>query len=131
MPAAPIFSWMTSLADPTRVRALRLLERQELSVAELCDVMQLPQSTVSRHLKVLGDDGWLAGRRDGTSRFYALADGLPAAARRLWSLTREQVGETGAARSDEQRLQRALTARQSRSEAFFASSAAHWDRLRE
>ena len=131
MPVAPIFSWMTSLADPTRVRALRLLEREELSVAELCDVMQLPQSTVSRHLKLLGDDGWLAARRDGTSRFYAFCDELPAAAKKLWALTRDQAGENGAAKSDAQRLERVLAARQSRSEAFFASSAAQWDRLRE
>ena len=43
--SAAIFSWMGALSDPTRARALRLLERQELAVAELCDVLQLPQST--------------------------------------------------------------------------------------
>ena len=48
---------MEVLADPTRLRLLRLLERHELGVAELCDVLQLPQSTVSRHLKVLGRPG--------------------------------------------------------------------------
>ncbi len=50
--------WVDSLADPTRLRALRLLEHHELGVAELCDVLQLPQSTVSRHLKILGSQGW-------------------------------------------------------------------------
>ncbi|HBE67651.1 MAG TPA: ArsR family transcriptional regulator, partial [Planctomycetaceae bacterium] len=56
---------MQTLADATRVRLLRLLEREELSVSELCTIVQLPQSTVSRHLKVLSADAWIANRRDG------------------------------------------------------------------
>ena len=52
---------------------LLLLERHELTVSELCAVLQLPQSTVSRHLKTLADDGWVTSRRDGTSRLYTLA----------------------------------------------------------
>ena len=51
---------------------LRLLDRQELTVSELCAVLQLPQSTVSRHLKTLADADWVTSRRDGTSRYYAL-----------------------------------------------------------
>ena len=58
MSAAPqILTWMSSLADATRARILRLVERHELTVAELCAVLQLPQSTVSRHLKLLADEG--------------------------------------------------------------------------
>ena len=45
-----LLAWISSLADGTRLRLLRLLERNELGVVELCDVLQLPQSTVSRHL---------------------------------------------------------------------------------
>lgn len=131
MPAAPaILGWMASLGDVTRVRALRLLERHELSVAELCDVLQLPQSTVSRHLKVLSDGSWVECRRDGTSRLYAMAEDRPQPARRLWTLLREQVGENGQASSDDQRLERVLSARQTRSQAFFATSAGQWDKLR-
>ena len=51
-----LMGWMGSLADPTRLRLLRLLEQHELGVAELCDILQLPQSTVSRHLKLLADE---------------------------------------------------------------------------
>jgi ArsR family transcriptional regulator len=125
-----ILQWMSSLSDVTRVRALRLLERQELSVAELCDVLQLPQSTVSRHLKVLADDGWVAARREGTSHLYAVAAERPAPARRLWALLREQLGENGQSLSDDARLERVLAARQTRSQAFFATSAGGWDKLR-
>ena len=42
-------------------------------MSELCAVLQLPQSTVSRHLKTLADAGWVTSRRDGTSRYYSLA----------------------------------------------------------
>ncbi|MBI5544636.1 MAG: metalloregulator ArsR/SmtB family transcription factor [Deltaproteobacteria bacterium] len=132
MASAPaIFNWMSSLSDPTRVRALRLLERHELSVAELCDVLQLPQSTVSRHLKVLSDGGWVDARREGTSNLYTVASDRPAPARKLWTLLREQLGEKGHSASDDQRLQRVLAARQTRSQAFFPSSAGQWDKLRE
>src|SRR5262245_14775950 len=62
-----ILGRMGSLADATRLRLLRLLERHELGVVELCDVLQLKQSTVSNHLKVLLDQGWLHNRRQGTT----------------------------------------------------------------
>ena len=52
---------------------LLILERHELTVTELCAVLQLPQSTVSRHLKTLADTSWVTSRRDGTSRYYTLA----------------------------------------------------------
>src|SRR5215468_7202604 len=60
------------LSDPIRVRMLAVLDGNELTVSELCDVVQLPQSTVSRHLKTLADGEWVNSRRDGTSRFYTL-----------------------------------------------------------
>ncbi len=68
---AAIFDELTVLGDATRSRMLLLLERHELTVTELCAVMQLPQSTVSRHLKTLADAEWVTSRREGTSRYYA------------------------------------------------------------
>lgn len=132
MTAAPsIMSWMQSLSDVTRARILRLLERGELTVAELCGVLQLPQSTVSRHLKVLADEQWIDSRREATSRYYYLnLDQLDPAARRLWHLIREQTAGSVAADQDDARLQRVLAERQTRSQAFFSSAAGQWDRLR-
>ncbi|TMA51702.1 MAG: metalloregulator ArsR/SmtB family transcription factor [Deltaproteobacteria bacterium] len=131
LPAAALSEWMAALADPTRARALRLVERQELAVSDLCGVLQLPQSTVSRHLKVLADDGWVAARQDGTSRLYRMAsDGLEPTARRLWALVREQTALTPAAVQDDRRLGAILAERRSRSQAFFSSTAGQWDRLR-
>jgi ArsR family transcriptional regulator len=67
-----IFDKMTALADTTRSRMLLVLERHELTVNELKSVLQLPQSTVSRHLKTLGDEGWVISRPEGTSRQYRM-----------------------------------------------------------
>ncbi len=126
-----IFEDLTTLADATRGRMLLVLERQELTVTELCAILQLPQSTVSRHLKTLSDAAWVSSRRDGTSRYYTLAlDDRDAHTRRLWSLLREQIAATSGADQDARRLKGILGRRQSKSEEFFASSAGQWDRLR-
>jgi ubiquinone/menaquinone biosynthesis C-methylase UbiE/DNA-binding transcriptional ArsR family regulator len=128
---APILEHMTALSDPTRCRMLLLLEKHELTVSELCAVLQLPQSTVSRHLKTLGDDDWVASRRDGTSRFYSMAvDALDPAAARLWPLIRDQVQAAKGAEQDERRLRGVLGRRRAKSQEFFASAAGGWDRIR-
>src|SRR6478752_2348238 len=94
-PALPILDSLSALADATRCRVLRLLESHELTVGELCAVLQLPQSTVSRHLKTLADASWVSSRRDGTSRYYTLAlDERDAHTRRLWLLLRDQIPAT-------------------------------------
>src|SRR5262245_56137750 len=120
--ASAILDHLASLADTTRSRLLLLLDRHELTVSELCTITQLPQSTVSRHLKALVDAGWIAARTDGTSRLYTMTrppmdafrntrterqDTDDGARRRLWSLVREQVGPTAGALQDQRRLQAA------------------------
>ena len=126
-----ILEHMSALSDPTRCRMLLLLEKHELTVSELCAVLQMPQSSVSRHLKTLADDDWVVSRRDGTSRFYSMAaEDLDAGARRLWPLIREQVAATSAAGQDDRRLRGVLTRRRAKSQAFFATAAGGWDRLR-
>lgn len=130
--APSILDRLASLADTTRSRLLLLLDRHELTVSELCSITQLPQSTVSRHLKALGDSEWVASRAEGTSNLYAMTrDELDAPARRLWLLVREQVGSTSAAIQDQRRLQSTLVERRSKSQEFFSSSAGRWDRLRD
>ena len=87
--SAPMILWMQSLSDPTRARLLRLLERTELTVAEMCTTLQLPQSTVSRHLKLLSDDGWAVSRRDGTSNLYRMPNGdMDPAQKKLWNVVK-------------------------------------------
>jgi ubiquinone/menaquinone biosynthesis C-methylase UbiE len=127
-----ILDQLASLADSTRSRILLLLDGQELSVSELCNVLQLPQSTVSRHLKALSDAGWVSGRAEGTSNVYAMSrEARQPSSHRLWSLVREQVGASPAAMQDQRRLQAAMASRRSRSVEFFTSSAGQWDRMRD
>jgi SAM-dependent methyltransferase len=131
MAAAPILEHMTALSDVTRCRMLMLLERQELTVSELCAILQMPQSTVSRHLKTLSDDDWVTSRRDGTSRFYTMpVDDLDSGAKRLWPLIREQVASTTNANQDDRRLRGVLARRRAKSQEFFATAAGGWDHLR-
>jgi ArsR family transcriptional regulator len=129
--APAIHDHLASLSDTTRSRILLLLDRQELTVSELCSILQLPQSTVSRHLKGLADSGWITARAEGTSNLYAMTRDLDAAARRLWLLVREHVGPSAAATHDERRLQSTLAERRTKSQEFFSSSAGQWDRLRD
>jgi len=131
-PARPeaLLGHLGVLADPTRLRLLHLLERQELGVAELCDVLRLPQSTVSRHLKVLSDQGWLASRREGTANLYRLAEEPDPPARRLWRVARAESQRWPALSQDRLRLERRLRERRGEAERFFAGAAAEWDRLR-
>ena len=131
MEAAAIFDDLSVLGDAVRSRMLALLERQELTVTELCAVFQLPQSTVSRHLKTLADAEWIASRREGTSRYYSAVEPQQLHARKLWSLLREQVGTTTAAEHDTRRMKTVVARRQTASQRFFESGAGRWDKLRD
>src|SRR4051812_11518987 len=130
--APAILDHLASLADTTRSRILLLVDRNELTVSEICAIVQLPQSTVSRHLKALADGGWVSSRAEGTSNLYTMTrDELDPSARRLWLLVREQVGATPAAVQDQRRLQGTLAERRTKSQEFFSSSAGQWDRVRD
>jgi ArsR family transcriptional regulator len=129
--AALLFARLGTLADSIRCRLLLLLDRHELTVTELTAVLQLPQSTVSRHLRVLADDGWVESRADGPRHLYRLAGAqLEVAARRLWHLVREQMAGTMVAAADARRLAGVLAERRTRSQDFFSRSAGQWDELR-
>lgn len=129
--ARPFFDRLSALADPTRSRLLLLLDRHELTVGELCSAVQLPQSTVSRHLKTLADEGWVTVRAEGTSRRYTMpGTALDPGARRLWHLVRDQVGSTPSARHDLVRAEQLLHERRTTSQAFFSTRAGQWDRVR-
>ena len=62
------------LADPNRILILYTISENAYNVSDLAKTVELPQSTVSRHLKILRDRGMVTAQRDGQSVFYALAD---------------------------------------------------------
>ncbi len=125
-----ILGRLSAIADPTRCRVVLLLSRQELTVTELCAVLQLPQSTVSRHLKVLAGDGWISVRPEGTSRFYSAAVDDDPSAHQLWELVAAEISDSPAAAQDATRLGAVLARRRARSQEFFSSAAEQWAELR-
>ena len=127
---APVFRQLAALADPTRARMLLLLEQQALSVGEVGSIMQLPQSTVSRHLKVLLEEAWVSARSEGPRSLYRVARLRPAA-RRIWDTVRAEVAGTNAAQQDRQRLPAVLEVRRDKSTAFFSAAAGDWERMRQ
>src|SRR5919206_5107517 len=107
-----LFAQMNALADSTRSRVLLAVERNELTVNELTSILQLPQSTGSRPLKMLSAEGWLDARAEGTSRYYRIAtDSLDAATRRMWQIVRDEVMHSNAAKQDAHRMQAVLAER--------------------
>jgi ArsR family transcriptional regulator len=95
------------LSDPTRVRLLSLLGREQLTVAELTEATRLVQSRVSTHLGRLREAGLLRLRRAGASTYYALDEaGMGDEARRLWALLRDSVDDALLA-EDRRRLREA------------------------
>ena len=98
-------------SDSTRVRLMALLAREELSVAELTSVTQLPQSRVSTHLGKLREADVLRDRRAGASTFYALNEaGMPDEARKVWSLVSTEVDDA-VLETDRKRCEAILRAR--------------------
>ena len=63
-----------AISDPTRVRMLKLLERGELCVCEIMEVLGLVQSTASKHLNILKIAGLVESRKGGTWSYYRLAE---------------------------------------------------------
>lgn len=129
-PRPSIHDRLTDLADATRCRILLALESHELTVGELCAALQLPQSTVSRHLKILSDEAWLSSRADGASRWYNISAKLDPSAASLWQLVRAPLASTPSADQDLARVASVLATRRARSEAFFAGAAPDWDSTR-
>jgi ArsR family transcriptional regulator len=120
-----------TFSDPTRVRILSLLEREELAVQELMDVLGMAQSRVSRHLAILREAGLLEDRRDGTFVFYRFVPPPPGPWRDTWGVVANSLRGDATAERDAAALARALDARATRTRSFFDSVGPEWDALRK
>jgi DNA-binding transcriptional ArsR family regulator len=142
MPTAPtpppLIDWFAALSDPVRLRILRLLSTNELSVGELAKSLQLPQSTVSRHLKVLNENGWIVKWSEGTTSRYRLdPSALSEPAQALWALTSEHLRpdpeQHDQYSEDDRRMAEVLAERRGDGGSFFGrigGEAGAWDALR-
>jgi ubiquinone/menaquinone biosynthesis C-methylase UbiE len=122
---------LQAVSETSRLRLLRLLSRQELNVQELVAILEMRQPSVSRHLAVLREAGWIVQRREGTYSWYRVATpagmmGGPELQRSITAIA-ERVAE---AADDDRRLVSVLAARELRRREHFAGLADRWDRVR-
>ena len=93
-----------ALSDETRLRILCLLLQGELCVCDIMAVLQLPQSTVSRHLAYLKNAGWVDDRRCGVWMYYSIASNVNELQDGLLGNLRNALPLLDAAASDRLRL---------------------------
>src|SRR5215211_628536 len=123
-------NFLRLLADPTRLRLMLLLEEEELSVAELQDIMGMGQSRISSHLAQLKRAGVLVDRRSGKNVYYNLrqSEGQDATRAKVSELTRALAGELPEATRDRTALKVALRKRQDQARAYFDELAGRFGR---
>ena len=127
-----------ALADPTRLRMIRLLGTMELAVGELAQVLGQSQPRVSRHVGILCDAGLASRRREGSWTFLRAAsttgeagDGLPIRLSSLLEAAEASDGEFAACcAADRRKLAEIRASRDAQAEAYFAQHAQDWDELR-
>jgi len=118
-------------SDPTRIRILALLEREELAVQEIMEVLGMAQSRISRHLAILREAGLLEDRRDGTYAFYRFVPPQKAPWRDTWALITENLRGDATVERDAAALARVMESRSERTRSFFDSVGPEWDALRK
>ncbi|MDQ6765173.1 MAG: metalloregulator ArsR/SmtB family transcription factor [Verrucomicrobiota bacterium] len=123
-------NFLRLLADPTRLRLMLLLEREELSVAELQDIMGMGQSRISSHLAQLKRAGVVADRRAGKNVYYGLTltSSLDAVRAKVSELTRTLARELPETGRDRTALKVALRKRQDRARSYFDELAGKFGR---
>ena len=126
-----LLQWLDPLTDAARLRLLHLLDGQELSVGELSSALQLPQSTVSRHLKRLFDSGWVVRRSEGTASLYRRSSSaLDEKARKIWSLAEVECRADPQCEEDTRRAAEIISQRSIDSRKFFGTLGGEWAELR-
>jgi ArsR family transcriptional regulator len=122
-----ILKWLRLLGDPGRVRILRLLSKEELSVAELQDILGMGQSRISMQLSQLKQAGFVEDRRSGQKSMYRAA--VPAGAEAIIAEVMEKSGdEISESRSDYDALRLALERRKDHLRSYFDELAGKFGR---
>jgi ArsR family transcriptional regulator len=120
---------LRALSDATRLRIVALLERGELSVAELQEITRLGQSRISTHLGLLADCALVQSRREGKRTFYKLNENADAPAREFIQLAIRGAKELPEHSHDQINLKRVLARRREQAQVFFNQIAGRFDRV--
>jgi len=125
---------LRAAGEPTRLRILALLAREELAVLELCGVLDQSQPRVSRHLKLLAEAGLVERFPDGAWVFYRLTGAGPNLEASAGGLVREVLDRIDPAdpvlTRDAERLSAVFAERAAVASDYFARNAARWDEIR-
>src|SRR5579872_1739482 len=119
---------LRALSDPTRMRIVALLERNELSVNELQEITRMGQSRISTHLGLLQESGLLESRREGKRTFYKVAAHADATTREFIQLAVRGATELPDHGADESNLKRILIRRTQQAQLYFNQVAGRFDR---
>ena len=120
-PMPSIVKILRVVADPNRLRILLLLQGEELSVAELQEILVMGQSTISTHLSQLKQAGLVEDRRTGKSSLYRLTtDGSDSVLTGLLTQARQEIPESD---TDHRTVRRVVKKRQDKMRSFFDSVA--------
>ncbi len=122
-------TYFKALADETRLRLLHVLYHYELSVNELVGILQMGQSRISRHLKILTEAHLLQWRRDGLWVFYSVTKG--GEAHTFIESIMPHIDASAAMQHDIHHAARCLEERALKTRQFFNAIAEDWDMLNE
>jgi ArsR family transcriptional regulator len=120
---------LRALSDPTRLRIVALLERDELSVAELQEITRLGQSRISTHLGLLQDSELVQSRREGKRTFYKLNSQTDFVAREFIQLAIRGAKELPEHSHDQINLKRVVARRKEQAQVYFNQIAGRFDRV--
>ncbi|MCP4721140.1 MAG: metalloregulator ArsR/SmtB family transcription factor [Desulfobacteraceae bacterium] len=124
-----IIKQFKALSDPTRLRLLNILNHYELNVNEIVSIVDMIQSGVSRHLKILLESGLLVSRKDGSFIYYSAnktRDTFP-----LINLVCAGIEKEMVCSQDLQKAKQSINIRKNRTKRFFRTVAPQWDRLKK
>lgn len=119
---------LRALSDPTRLRIVALLEKNELSVNELQEITRMGQSRISTHLGLLQESGLLESRREGKRTFYRIVSHADPTTREFIQLAARGAGELPEHGPDQMNLRRILVRRTQQAQLYFNQVAGRFDR---
>lgn len=124
-----LINYFKALSDRTRLRIFNILKDHELNVNEIMEVMEMGQSRISRHLKILAESGLLSLRQDGLWSFYTAKN--DEVTEQFIDLIKKTTKPSDELQEDLLRAEGVLRERQNKTKRFFNRIAGDWDMLKK